>query len=57
MNRFLFPLFAFVILVPFLMSGLYRDPTELPSPFLDKPAPQFELPSLTGPAETMGSAD
>jgi cytochrome c biogenesis protein CcmG/thiol:disulfide interchange protein DsbE len=57
MNRFLFPLLAFVILVPFLMSGLYRDPTELPSPFLDKPAPQFELPALAGPAEMMGSAN
>jgi cytochrome c biogenesis protein CcmG/thiol:disulfide interchange protein DsbE len=56
-SRFLVPLFAFAILLPFLMSGLYRDPTELPSPFLDKPAPQFELPSVTNPDESMGSAD
>lgn len=57
MSRFLAPLIAFAILIPFLMSGLYRDPTELPSPFLDKPAPLFELPSLTDPDELVGSAD
>ena len=57
MSRYLAPLFAFAILVPFLMSGLYRDPTELPSPFLGNPAPQFELPSLTNADELMGSMD
>jgi cytochrome c biogenesis protein CcmG/thiol:disulfide interchange protein DsbE len=57
MTRFLAPLIGFVILVPFLMSGLFRDPTELPSPYLNNPAPEFELPSLTTPSTTMGSAD
>jgi len=28
----------------------------LPSPLLEKPAPQFALPSLTDPAKTVGSA-
>jgi cytochrome c biogenesis protein CcmG/thiol:disulfide interchange protein DsbE len=55
MSRFLAPLIAFAILIPFLMSGLYRDPTELPSPYLDRPGPQFELPSLINPSESMGS--
>jgi cytochrome c biogenesis protein CcmG/thiol:disulfide interchange protein DsbE len=57
MSRFLAPLIAFAILIPVLMSGLYRDPTELPSPYLDNPAPQFELPSLTIPDELVGSLD
>lgn len=57
MSRFLAPLIAFAILIPFLMTGLYRDPRELPSPYLDNPAPQFELPSLTNPDESMGSTD
>ena len=29
--------------------GLYRDPTLVPSPFIDKPAPAFDLPSLFDP--------
>ena len=55
--RYLIPLIALSLLVLLLKGGLSRDPTELPSPFLNKPAPQFELPSLINPAETMGSAD
>jgi len=57
MSRFLVPLIAFAILIPVLMSGLYRDPTELPSPYIDNPAPQFELPSITNPDELIGSLD
>lgn len=37
--------------------GLGRNPNELPSPFIGKPAPQFELPMLEDPARTVGSAD
>ena len=57
MSRFLVPLVAFVILIPVLMIGLGRDPGRLPSPFLNNPAPQFELPSLTNPDERVSSAD
>ena len=57
MTRFLVPLIAFAILIPIFVIGLGKDPSRLPSPFLNKPAPQFELPSLTDPAKTVGSAD
>lgn len=47
MNRFLWPLVVVVALVIFLVIGLFRgDPRALPSPFIGKPAPQFELPTL-----------
>ena len=57
MSRFLVPLFAFAILILVLMIGLGNDPSRLPSPLLQKQAPQFELPSLTNPAATVGSAN
>lgn len=56
MTRFIVPLIAFAVLIPVLMIGLTRNPNELPSPLLQKPAPIFELPSLTDPAQTVGSA-
>jgi len=56
MTRFILPLIAFAVLIPVLMIGLTRNPNELPSPLLQKPAPIFELPSLTDPAQTVGSA-
>lgn len=56
MTRFIVPLVAFAILIPVLMIGLTRNPNELPSPLLQKPAPVFELPSLTEPDERVGSA-
>lgn len=56
MNRFIVPLVAFAILIPVLMIGLTRNPNELPSPFLQKPAPVFALPSLQDAARSVGSA-
>ena len=56
MSRFLVPLVAFAILIPVFVIGLGKDPSRLPSPFIDRPAPQFELPSLTDPTKTVGSA-
>jgi len=44
--RFLLPLAFFAVLVGFLAVGLNRDPREVPSPLIDKPAPAFELPQL-----------
>ena len=44
--KFLIPLLLFVILVGFLAVGLNRDPHELPSPLIGKPAPAFEVPQL-----------
>lgn len=40
------PLILFFGLLGFLARGLDLDPSELPSPLIDKPAPQFNLPLL-----------
>jgi len=37
------PLLIFAILVVFLVIGLTLKPKEIPSPFIGKPAPNFEL--------------
>lgn len=37
------PLLIFAILVVFLVIGLTLKPKEIPSPFIGKPAPSFEL--------------
>lgn len=57
MSRYLVPLLLVAIMIPVFIIGLNRDPSELPSPFLNKPAPEFELPRLKHPARTVGSAD
>jgi cytochrome c biogenesis protein CcmG/thiol:disulfide interchange protein DsbE len=50
------PLVVFIVLVVFLAIGLTRNPREIPSPLVGKPAPQFEAPRLQpvgAPAFTM----
>ena len=42
----LLPLVLFIALVGFLFIGLHRDPHEVPSPLINKPAPAFQLPRL-----------
>jgi len=44
--KFLIPLLLFVVLVVFLAVGLNRDPHEVPSPLINKPAPAFDIPQL-----------
>jgi len=44
--RFAIPLAVFVALAAFLAVGLTRDPREVPSPFIGKPAPDFRLTQL-----------
>jgi cytochrome c biogenesis protein CcmG/thiol:disulfide interchange protein DsbE len=48
MKKFLIPLVLFFGLVAFLAVGLKRDPREIPSPLVGKPAPAFSLPTLIG---------
>ena len=48
MKKFLIPLALFFGVVAFLAVGLKRDPREIPSPLVGKPAPAFSLPTLTG---------
>ena len=50
MKKFLIPLVLFLGLVVFLAVGLKRDPREIPSPLIGKPAPDFSLPTLAGDA-------
>jgi cytochrome c biogenesis protein CcmG/thiol:disulfide interchange protein DsbE len=58
MMRFILPLVAFLILAGFLYAGLLgRDPHEVPSPLIDKPAPAFSLPQLHEPAKQFSAAD
>ena len=44
--RYLVPLGIFLMLVGFFAVGLMRDPREIPSPFVGKPAPAFKLQQL-----------
>ncbi|MBU3631204.1 DsbE family thiol:disulfide interchange protein [Polynucleobacter sp. AP-Melu-500A-A1] len=44
--KFLIPLLLFIILVVFLAIGLNRDPHEVPSPLINKPAPAFDIAQL-----------
>jgi cytochrome c biogenesis protein CcmG, thiol:disulfide interchange protein DsbE len=46
MNKKLFFPIAFIALAAVLFYGLFRDPREVPSPFIGKPAPAFSLPQL-----------
>ena len=57
MSRFLIPLVVFALLIAVFVVGLGRDPSELPSPLLDKPAPQFDLPSLLDPEQRVTTQD
>lgn len=49
MNRYLLPLGIFAALVALLAIGLGKDPRRVPSPFIGKPAPAFDLPQLEAP--------
>jgi cytochrome c biogenesis protein CcmG/thiol:disulfide interchange protein DsbE len=58
MNKlFLIPLVLFVALVAFLLVGLQRDPSEIPSPLINKPAPDFRLPQLQEKAKTFSAQE
>jgi len=58
MSRYILPLVAVMALIVFLVIGLTRgDPRALPSPYIGKPAPRFELPKLKDPSVTVGSED
>lgn len=50
--RFVLPLAIFAILAGFLFVGLGLNPREVPSPFIGKPAPSFQLTQLARPEQT-----
>ncbi len=55
--RFGIPLAIFVALVAFFAVGLMRDPREVPSPFIGKPAPAFKLAQLHDESRTFSPED
>jgi cytochrome c biogenesis protein CcmG/thiol:disulfide interchange protein DsbE len=57
MWRYLLPGFLFALLVGVFVVGLQKDPTLVPSPLLNKPAPEFTLPLLDDPARTLTRKD
>lgn len=57
MKRYLLPLLVFMTMVGFLAVGLKRDPREVPSPLIDKPAVAFSLPRLDAPDQKLGLQD
>lgn len=57
MKRYLIPLVVFALLTGFLAVGLKLNPREVPSPFIGKPAPAFDLPQLQAPDARVKLAD
>ena len=49
--KFIIPLVLYLGLSAFLLFGLFNDPKEVPSPLIDKPAPEFALPRLDDPSK------
>ena len=57
MVRYLVPLIIFVVLSVFLYIGLSLNPREVPSPFINKPAPDFQLQKLHAMNELFSNKD
>ena len=59
MWKYFAPVVIFALLILMFVKGLdpERNVNALPSPFLNNPAPQFELPSLTDPSKIVSNAD
>lgn len=55
MKKVWIPLIVFAVLVVFLAIGLTRNPREIPSPLINKPAPVFSLPQLHAPDKVFDS--
>jgi cytochrome c biogenesis protein CcmG/thiol:disulfide interchange protein DsbE len=54
---FLLPLVVFLAIAGFLLKGLWLDPREVPSPLINKPAPDFRLESLEHPGQVIDRKD
>ncbi|MEO7065971.1 MAG: DsbE family thiol:disulfide interchange protein [Rhodanobacter sp.] len=57
----LLPFFGFVVLLGIFGFGVWwntgHDPSAIPTPLLNKPAPEFNLPELYKPTQTVSKAD
>ncbi len=56
-KKFFIPLIAFAALIGLMLFGLSNDPKLIPSPFIGQPAPQFTLPRLYKPEQTISTED
>ncbi|WP_305907769.1 DsbE family thiol:disulfide interchange protein [Methylomarinum sp. Ch1-1] len=57
MLRYVIPLLIFAVLALFLALGLKLNPRDIPSPLIDKPAPEFSLPVLSEPERQLSEQD
>lgn len=57
MLKFIIPLLLFIVIAVFLALGLNLKPSEIPSPFINKPAPEFSAPKLDTPEQRLTPAD
>jgi len=57
MLKYILPVVLFFVLFGFLFIGLYKDPSEVPSPLINKPVPQFSLPLLAEPENSFSHID
>ena len=57
MKKAMIPLGIFILLVVFLAIGLTRDPREIPSPLIGKPAPMFSAPNLIAQDKPFAAKD
>jgi cytochrome c biogenesis protein CcmG, thiol:disulfide interchange protein DsbE len=57
MNRFLWPLIGFAVLVALLAVGLNLNPGDVPSPLIGKPAPPFSLARVDAPEQSFSPKD
>jgi cytochrome c biogenesis protein CcmG/thiol:disulfide interchange protein DsbE len=57
MNKFLWPLIGFAVLVLLLAVGLNLNPRDVPSPLVGKPAPIFSLPQIDAPGQFFSPRD
>lgn len=57
MMRFMLPLVAFLAMAIFLFAGLSLNPRQVPSPLIDKPAPEFTMQQLHNPDMELASKD
>ena len=57
MARYIALIVVFVIMLGVFVVGLGKDPRKLPSPLIDKAAPQYSLPGVRDPMSSVGSAD
>jgi len=57
MLKYIIPLLLFIIMAVFLGLGLNLKPNDIPSPFINKPAPEFSASKLNAPEQKLTPAD